>query len=172
MKIKFMSFTFAAATAAVLLSGCGDDNEAVCPTIAGEYVGTHKIFLKGIDATVFKVTPIEDILTANNAAGATEIELFSAAINNMRLTGKANCNTVALDSVIFEPTDTLRVPSEAFGEVIITDIKAGGTGTINGNKLTTTLKIKEGKTNIKNDLIDLRDLKGQQLELRGTFTLQ
>lgn len=170
MKIKFMSFTFAAATAAVLLSGCGDDNEAVCPTIAGKYAGTHKVYLGPVDATTLGVTPIEDTLTAANAAGAVDISLFSAVIN-MDLTGKANCNTVALDSVIFGPTDTLRIPSETFGEVIITEVRAGGSGTINGNKLTTSLKVKEGKTNI-NGAVDLRNLKGKNLELRGSFTLQ
>lgn len=172
MKIKFMSFTFAAATAAVLLSGCGDDNNPVCPTIAGEYAGTHKVFLGPVDASILGVTPIEDTLSAANAAGATEISLFSAAIN-MDLTGKANCNTVALDSVIFKPTDTLKVESDIApgGYVIITEIVATGTGTINGNKLTTSLKIKDGKTNISSP-IDLTNLKNQNLELRGTFTLQ
>ncbi len=171
MKIKFMSFTFAAATAAVLLSGCGDDKETVCPTIAGEYVGTHKVYLGALDASTLGVTPIEDTLSADNAAGATDIELFTAVIN-MDLTGKANCNTVALDSVIFGPNDSLVIPSETFGQVIIKEVRAGGSGTINGNKLTTSLKIKKGKTNIKTDLIDLRDLSGKNLELKGSFTLQ
>ncbi len=171
MKIKFMSFTFAAATAAVLLSGCGDDKETVCPTIAGEYVGTHKVYLGALDASTLGVTPIEDTLSADNAAGATDIELFTAVIN-MALTGKANCNTVALDSVIFGPNDSLVIPSATFGQVIIKEVRAGGSGTINGNKLTTSLKIKKGKTNIKTDLIDLRDLSGRNLELKGSFTLQ
>ncbi|HQD12317.1 MAG TPA: hypothetical protein PLW43_05180 [Chitinophagales bacterium] len=166
-----MSFTFAAATAAVLLSGCGDDKETVCPTIAGEYVGTHKVYLGALDASTLGVTPIEDTLSADNAAGATDIELFTAVIN-MALTGKANCNTVALDSVIFGPNDSLVIPSATFGQVIIKEVRAGGSGTINGNKLTTSLKIKKGKTNIKTDLIDLRDLSGRNLELKGSFTLQ
>ncbi len=100
------------------------------------------------------------------------------AIVAISLMSFANLNAqkiahVNLDSLILGAGDTIRIPSGIApnGTLKIYDLRAGGTGTLDCKTLTTSLKVKAGKTNLGAiGPFDLSNLATLNLELRGTFT--
>lgn len=172
-KSILLTFVLAAGFVATFLTGCGSDGGSTnpnCNTIAGRDTGSHIVF---IDALNPGLSPISDTLDAS-VSGST-VSIASKALGRT-LTGTASasdCNTINLDSVIFSIGDTLRIPTTTLpvpgGVVKIWNIRAGGTGTITSNGANTKINIAKGNTNIGPTPLDLRNLSGLKLNLRGTF---
>ncbi|MCB0507087.1 MAG: hypothetical protein R2739_08020 [Chitinophagales bacterium] len=170
-KTLFIVFAIAAGFVATTLSGCSDDGTKVdgCNEVAGLDTGGHLVYIgdlnPGLDA-------IRDSLTAS--VSGSNVTIHSTALGRT-LTGTidaSDCNKINLDSVIFQPGDTLSIVTSSLpvpgGVVKIWGIRGDGTGTITSTGSTTRIDIKEGHTNISSPL-DLTNLKNLGLNLRGTF---
>ena len=176
MKSKLL-FTFAvvAAFAAVILSGCSTTTTTTsnCIDYTGTDTGQHNILINGIPNLV---PPIRDTLNITNGIGGA-VDIYSHALGTTLFGTKdaSDCNKVLLDSLIYLPTDTLRIHSENAlfasigGNIKIFGIRAGGVGSVSTSGVTTQLKIKTGKTNV--DALGglLLDLSGKNLVLNGVF---
>lgn len=172
MKKTLLSFTIAAGIAATLLSGCGKDPVNTAFDYNGSYKGAHRVNLNGNDVSTI-VTPIDDTLTVVRPYGSTSLNVRSAVIGRT-LTGSLDTisGVATLDSLIFSPTDTLKIASTTIsGGVKIWGVRAVGSGSINKSTgvLTTSIKIKKGFSNIQIGPFDLRDLSTTTLELKGSF---
>lgn len=169
-KSILLMFVMAAGFVATFLTGCGDGGEGpTCYSIAGRDTGAHIVF---IDALNPGLTPISDTLDA--VVTGSEVEISSKALGRT-LTGTisaSDCNSIVLDSVIFVEGDTLKIASSTLpvpgGVVKIWNIRGGGTGTVTSTGATTRINIAKGNTNIT-DPINLSNLSGLKLNLRGTF---
>lgn len=167
MKIKLLIFSFIALVIASFSVGCGSDPVDGCVNLDGRRdTGDHVVWLGPINPGL---APIDDTLDATVSGDVVSIN--SKALGRV-ITGTidpTDCNKVKLDSVIFPVGDTLIIESTTFGIVKIYEIRAGGTGTLSNTGVTTSIKIAKGKTNIYSPPIDLRDLNGRNLELKGKF---
>lgn len=170
-KSIFVLFVLAAAVVAPFLTSCGSKTPTgpTCFSIAGRDTGAHAVF---IDALNPGLSPISDTLDAT--VSGSNVTIHSTALGRS-LTGtisSSDCNSIALDSVIFAPGDTLTISSSSLpvpgGVVKIWNIRGGGTGTITANGATTRINIAKGNTNISAP-INLTNLAGLKLNLRGTF---
>ncbi|MCC6584073.1 MAG: hypothetical protein IT271_10240 [Chitinophagales bacterium] len=170
-KSILLTFVLAAGFVATFLTGCGDGGTdgPTCFSIAGRDTGAHVVY---IDALNPGLTPISDTLDAT--VSGSNVSIFSTALGRT-LTGTisaSNCNSIALDSVIFAEGDTLKISSSTLpvpgGVVKIWNIRGGGTGTITSTGATTRINIAKGNTNITAP-INLSNLAGLKLNLRGTF---
>ncbi len=166
MKKQLLAFSLVAVVLASFLAGCGDDDGGGggCSGVSqfeGTDTGSHKVYVNGI----YGIVPdIQDTLTGT-ATSETTIDIYDNALKQT-LKGTldaSNCNKINLDSLIYGPGDTLVIESETLGTVKIYNIRAGGTGTVSGNTITTLIKIKKGNTNLP----ILPSL--SNVELRGTF---
>ena len=165
MKKHFLAFSLVAVVLATFLVGCGDETNGGCTPNAsifnGTDTGSHKVYVNGI----YGIVPdIQDTLTGT-ATSDTRVEIYDNALKQT-LYGTidaANCSKIILDSLIYGPGDTLVINSATLGVVKIYNIRAGGTGTISGSTVTTSIKIKKGNTNL-GILPTLTNV-----ELKGTF---
>jgi hypothetical protein len=164
MKKHFLAFSLVAVVIATFLAGCGDDATGCTPDATifeGTDTGSHKVYVNGI----YGIVPdISDTLTGT-ATSSTTVDIYDNALKQT-LKGTidaVNCNKITLDSLIYGPGDTLVINSSTLGVVKIYNIRAGGTGTISGTTVTTSIKIKKGNTNL-GILPSLTNV-----ELKGTF---
>jgi hypothetical protein len=171
-KSILFTFVLAAGFVATFLTGCGDDTKSGCNEGNGRDTGAHTVFINELNTTALGLTPIQDTLDV--VKSGTTYTIASKALGRS-LTGKedpANCNNILLDSVIFDLTDTLRIPTSTLpipgGVVKIWGIRGGGSGTVTATGSTTRINIVAGKTNIS-EPIDLTNLNGLKLNLRGNF---
>lgn len=169
MKRNFvLSFVLAAMFAATFMTSCNSDKKGpTCYSVAGTDTGAHAIFLGTINPGL---APIRDTLVAS--VSGSNVTIHSAAMGR-NLTGTINasdCNKIDLDSVIFGPLDSLKIPSTIVpsGYVVIKNIRAGGTGMITATGATTQINIAKGNTNITSP-VNLTNLNGLGLNLKGTF---
>jgi hypothetical protein len=170
MKKLLLTFVFAAFLVATFLTGCtSDPTGPTCYSIAGRDTGQHLVF---IDALNPGLTPIQDTLDAT--VSGSNVSISSTALGRT-LTGtisSSDCNSIALDSVIFADGDTLKIASSTLpvpgGVVKIWNIRGGGTGVITSTGATTRINIAKGNTNISSP-INLTNLSGLKLNLRGSF---
>lgn len=141
-----------------------DPKTPTCPDFVGQDTGFHKIYKGPLEAPL---DPIRDSLSVTKT-GDNTISVRSDVLK-ADLPGSidaTNCNKIKLDSFISD--DTIRVPSDAFGEVKIWNVRAGGSGEYKDGKVSTSIKVAKGKTNI--GVLGLDNLDGKGLELKGTFT--
>lgn len=166
MKKQLLAFSLVAVVLASFLAGCGDDDGGGggCSGVSqfvGTDTGSHKVYVNGI----YGIVPdISDTLVGT-ATGETTIDIYDYALKET-LKGTldaSNCNKIILDSLIYGPGDTLVIESSTLGTVKIYNIRAGGTGSVSGNTITTSIKIKKGNTNLS----ILPTL--SNVELKGTF---
>lgn len=171
MKKTLLSFTIAAGIAATLLSGCGKDPVNTAFDYNGSYKGAHRVNINNLDVSAL-VDPIQDTLRVTKTPGNPNISVYSAVIGRT-LTGTLDTvsGIATLDSLIFDPTDTLKIASTTVaGGVRIWGVRAGGSGKITtAGVLTTSIKIKKGFSNINIAGFDLTNLSTANLELKGTF---
>lgn len=131
---KQILFPLSAILVSIILFGC-DPKENTCvydeTTQLGGYIGGHSI-LGG-------TYTFDDSLTITNpTSGDSKISIESDILGTT-LTGSFdpnNCGRVILDSVI--------ISSRNIQTVTLNNIRAGGYGTFNGNKLNTVINIKSG----------------------------
>ncbi len=169
MKSKLLfGFAVVAAFAAVLVSGCSSSDSTPtnnCISINGNIdTGFHTVYANTL---ALPLSGIEDTLTATVSGSSATV--VSNALG-FSLTGTVNCNSVALDSVIFGPNDTLRVASQLVaGGVKIWNVRAGGTATITSTGVSTVINVVKGNTNISSpiDLTNITPSLG--LNLKGNF---
>ena len=167
MKKQLLAFSLVAVVLASFLAGCGDDDgggggSCEASAYVGTDTGSHKIFVNGIPGSTLGLGDIQDTLTITDL-GSNKVNIFANSLSlNLPGTLNANCS-VTLDSVIFEPGDTIFINSATFGQVKIFNVRAGGSGSQSGNTVSTSIKIKKGNTN----LALLPNL--QNVELKGTF---
>lgn len=159
--VAFFAATF-------LTSGCKTETKGpTCNSVVGRDTGAHTVF---IDALNPGLAPIRDTLDATVSGSAVTIHSTALGRNITGTIKSDDCNTIALDSVIFNAGDTLVIPSTLVpsGFVKIWGIRGGGTGTISATGAKTQINIAKGSTNITSP-INLTNLAGLKLNLRGTF---
>ena len=174
MKKSILLFVIGATTLAAGLVGC-KTKECENPTgFSGTFHGTHKVFIGTADlAALNLVTPIADVIVGSVSGSNVTIGSDILPIDLTGTISASNSNIVNLDSLILGAGDTIRIPSGIApnGTLKIYDLRAGGTGTLDCKTLTTSLKVKAGKTNLGAiGPFDLSNLATLNLELRGTFT--
>ena len=174
MKKSILLFVIGATTLAAGLVGC-KTKECENPTgFSGTFNGTHKVFIGAADlAALNLVTPIADVIVGSVSGSNVTIGSDILPIDLTGTISASNSNIVNLDSLILGAGDTIRIPSGIApnGTLKIYDLRAGGTGTLDCKTLTTSLKVKAGKTNLGAiGPFDLSNLATLNLELRGTFT--
>jgi hypothetical protein len=174
MKKSILLFVIGATTLAAGLVGC-KTKECENPTgFSGTFNGTHKVFIGAADlAALNLVTPIADVIVGSVSGTTVTIGSDILPIDLTGTISASNSNIVNLDSLILGAGDTIRIPSGIApnGTLKIYDLRAGGTGTLDCKTLTTSLKVKAGKTNLGAiGPFDLSNLATLNLELRGTFT--
>lgn len=172
-KSILLTFVLAAAISATLLTGCGKDsatnNTSNCTSFAVKDTGAHKIYLGSLPAPL---SPIHDSLVGS--VDGNKVTISSSALGR-NITGTINstdCNKVDLDPIIFAADDSLKIATSLpglGGFVIIKNIQATGSGTINSaGEVTTIINISKGSTNITSP-INLTNLAGLGLNLKGSF---
>lgn len=168
-KTLLMVFALAAGFVATFMSGCSNNEEGpTCYTSNGLDTGAHLVYIQDLNPGL---SPIRDSLTAT--VSGSNVTINSTALGRT-LTGTisaSNCNLIELDSVIFADGDTLKLPTSLpvpGGIIKIWGIRGDGTGTITSTGSTTRIDIAKGKTNITSP-IDLSNLNGLKLNIRGTF---
>jgi len=157
MKRKAFLIPFTALIAAIVISGC-DTKKTDCSlnetTQLGAYKGAHSI-LGG--AYTF-----DDSLTITNPiADDNKVTIVSEKLG-VPLTGTFDpnyCGKVILDSVY--------IASQVIESVTLSNVRAGGYGIFDGNKLTTVINIKSGSALLGATNIPLNDA-----VLSGLFTKQ
>ena len=174
MKKSILLFVIGATTLAAGLVGC-KTKECENPTgFSGTFNGTHKVFIGAADlAALNLVTPIADVIVGSVSGTSVTIGSDILPIDLTGTISASNSNIVNLDSLILGAGDTIRIPSGIApnGTLKIYDLRAGGTGTLDCKTLTTSLKVKAGKTNLGAiGPFYLSNLATLNLELRGTFT--
>jgi hypothetical protein len=173
MKSKLIfAFAVVAAFASVLLSGCGKDSStATCYDFSTTSdTGQHVVYA---GETVLPLSKIHDSLYAS--VSGTTVTIHSQALDR-NLIGHidaSDCNKIVMDSVIFNTGDTLRIATTLpglGGFVKISDVHAGGEGTIDADGvITTRINVVSGHTNITSPF-DLTNITpALALNLRGTF---
>ena len=171
MKKHLLAFSLVAVVIATFLVGCGSDSGPGGCSGTTQFVGTdtgyHRVYLNGADVHAL-VPDIQDTMTVTSTS-TTTITLHDNALQRdlFGTLDPSNCNKVILDSVIFGAGDTLVINSATLGRVTIYNIRAGGSGTISGSTVATSIKIKKGNTNIGPSPVDLRSL--TNVELKGNF---
>ncbi len=158
MKKQLFSFCLHSGVAIALLTGCSKPVKT-CTTytednVLGGYNGSHSI-LSGAYS-------FDDSLTVTNPTSGDSKITIESEILGTTLTGTFdpnNCGRVILDSVI--------IPSRTIQTVTLNNIRAGGSGTFNGNKLNTVINIKSGTATAGSTNIPIG---GQPLT--GSFTKQ
>ncbi|MCC6517161.1 MAG: hypothetical protein IT275_12500 [Chitinophagales bacterium] len=167
-KTILFTFVFAAFFAATFMTSCSNTSGPTCHSVAGSDTGAHSIYMDALHIGL--LAPIRDSLHAS--VSGSDVTISSSALGR-NITGKisaSDCNAIVLDSVIFLPGDTVSIPSAIApgGMVKIYDVRAGGSGTITATGATTKISVAKGKTNISSP-IDIRNIDGMKLNLRGTF---
>jgi len=177
MKKTLFAFTLAAGFAATLLTGCGpDETGTTCSPdgFKGTFNGAHKVWIGSADLAALNIIPaIDDQLSSNVVGDSINISSELLPISLTGTISASNANLINLDSLILGPGDTIRIPSGVAPDSVlkIYDLRAGGTGTLDCNKVTTSLKVRSGKTNltIAFGSFNLSNLTGLNLELKGSF---
>ena len=174
MKKSILLFVIGATTLAAGLVGC-KTKECENPTgFSGTFNGTHKVFIGAADlAALNLVTPIADVIVGSVSGTSVTIGSDILPIDLTGTISASNSNIVNLDSLILGAGDTIRIPSGIApnGTLKIYDLRAGGTGTLDCKTLTTSLKVKAGKTNLGSiGGFNLANLNNLNLELAGSFT--
>lgn len=168
-KSILLTFVLAAAFVATFLTGCGSDPAPTCYTVSGRDTGVHVIYLNGV--TNAALPQIRDTLDAVVISGDSVV-IASKALGQS-ITGKIDpndCNKIILDSLIL--TNTLKFPTTSLpglDTVRISNVRAGGTGTITAAGATTVINIAKGNTNIIIGPFNLTNLAGLGFSLRGNF---
>lgn len=168
-KSILLTFVFAAFVVATFLTGCGKTSSPTCYTVTGRDTGVHVIYLNGV--TNAALPQIRDTLDAVVVSGNT-VSIASKALGQT-ITGKidaSDCNKIILDSLIL--TNTLKFPTTSLpgvDTVRISNVRAGGTGTITASGATTVINIAKGNTNIIIGPFNLTNLAGLGFSLRGSF---
>lgn len=169
MKFKLLIFSFIAIVIASFSVGCGTDGPTCFSINNVRDTGVHKIYLNGVTNDI--LPKINDTLDAVVIDGDS-VRITSKALGQT-ITGKLDpldCNRIILDSVIiprlaFDDTNDL-IPADS---IIITNIRAGGTGTITETGATTTITVAVGNTNIVIGIFDFSNIGGRDFSLRGDF---
>lgn len=147
-------------------TGSGIFSVINCFSVTGRDTGTHTLFIDALNPGLSAIRDTLDILKTGNL-----VTINSSALGRF-LSGTISCNDITLDSLIFSNGDTLRIPTTTLpvdnGIVKIWGIRAGGTGTVIENGLTTKINIAKGSSNITSP-INLSNLSGLKMNLRGTF---
>ena len=176
MKKKlFLAFVIAAGFSATLLTGCGDDTNTCNPDgFKGTFNGNHKVKIGLADlAALGVVDPIPDVLVSSVTGSQVSITSDLLPIALTGTISASNSNLLNLDELILGAGDTIRIPSGIAPDdtMKIWDLRAGGTGNLDCNTVTTSLKVKAGKTNLGSiGGFNLANLNNLNLELAGSFT--
>ncbi len=178
MKFKLLIFSFIAMVIASFSVGCGkSDSVNECTDFPRNDTGAHAVYINGIPPGL----NIHDSLQSSQSGLTLTITSLALGRNLIGHQDSIDCNKIAMDSLIIGdgPTDTLKIPTTSLpipgGFVKIWNVRAGGTGTVTPTGVTTSIKIKRGETNINVGppgfpiTLDLRDLSGKNLELKGSF---
>lgn len=170
-KSILLSFVFAAIVSTTLLTGCGKDSTPTntCYSFAITDTGAHKIYLGAIPAPL---SPIHDSLVGSVVGNKVTISSSALGRNITGTINSSDCNKIDLDPIIFAATDSLKIETSLpglGGFVIIKNIRATGSGTINSTGgVTTVINISQGNTNVTTP-INLTNLAGLNLNLKGSF---
>lgn len=179
-KTIFFTFVLAAGFVATFLSGCGDDKgNNTCLLLDGTSMsdtGAHDIYLDKtkIGDLITDLKPIRDSLAVK--VYGDSISIYSKVLN-FYMSGKKDpfdCNKIILDSVIINGA-ALAFETELPGidSVRITNIRAGGTGSVTSTSASTQINIVTANTNIligsPGGFGDLRNLAGKKVNLKGSF---
>ena len=176
MKKSILLFVIGVTTLAAGIVSCTSDPKCSNPDgFSGTFNGTHKVFIGAADlAALNLVTPIADVLVGSVSGSTVSISSDILPIDLTGTISASNSSIVNLDSLITGVNDTIIIPSTIApgGFLKIYDLRAGGTGTLDCKTLTTSIKVKAGKTNLTTAIgtFNLSNLAGLNLELRGTFT--
>lgn len=141
------------------ITGCNSSN------MNGVDTGYHSVYIGSIKAPF---NDLRDSLIVSHSGNNVDIvsQQLGRVISGM--ISASNCNSIALDSMIFSNGDTVRIQSSALGIIKMWNIRAGGTATITSNGLNTIINIAKGNTNIVSP-INLSNLAGLNMNFRGTF---
>jgi hypothetical protein len=148
------------ASAIITVEGC------LSTAVDGIDTGYHMLFIGDLNPSL---TPLRDSLLVLSVAASVIIR--SQQIKRV-LNGIISCNTIQFDSIIFLPTDTIRIPTTTLpvsgGDIKIWNVRAGGFATITPTGLNTRINIAQGKSNLT-EPIDLSNFSGKDINFRGTF---
>lgn len=180
MKFKLLIFSFIAMVIASFSVGCGKtETGSDCSLTAGINIsdtGAHDIYANDIklQTILADLKPIRDSLSVKVIGDS--VSIFSKVLN-IYMPGKidpTDCNKVILDSVIIDGA-ALAFETELAGidSVRISNVKAGGSGTLTATGATTRINIIKANTNIligaPGGFGDLQNIEGKGINLRGTF---